>query len=99
MLGTLVQLDLAARACKPESAGTTFAALMALSNTGMSLGIYVGGSGYEWLAHRLANHHLAFNSLVLISGLTTAACWLLVPAMTWAETTSQIPQKDSSRDA
>ena len=99
MLGTLVQLDLAARACKPDSAGTTFAALMALSNTGMSAGIYLGGSWYEWLSHRLASDHLAFVFLVLIGSLTTAACWLLVPAMTWAETTSQIRQRDSSPDS
>lgn len=95
MLGTLVQLDLAARACKPESAGTTFAALMALSNFGMSLGIYIGGSWYEWLAQWLGNVPQAFAVLVLLGSLATATCWLLVPAMTWAEGVSQPSHKDS----
>jgi predicted MFS family arabinose efflux permease len=95
MLGTLVQLDLAARACKPESAGTTFAALMALSNTGLSLGILFGGNWYEWLAQRMESNHLAFILLVVIGSLTTAACWLLVPAMTWARRSSEPPHKDS----
>ncbi|MCE9528459.1 MAG: hypothetical protein K8R36_20645 [Planctomycetales bacterium] len=85
MLGTLVQLDLAARVCKVESAGTTFAALMALSNTGTILGIRVGGNCYEWLGLQLGSTPIAYSVLVLIGSLSTAACWLLVPAMKWAE--------------
>ncbi|MGI8982743.1 MAG: hypothetical protein ACR2FY_26205 [Pirellulaceae bacterium] len=81
MSGTLVQLDLAARACKAESAGTTFAALMALSNTGMSLGIWLGGSCYDWLGVQLSNVPAAFALLVVLGSLSTAACWLLVPLL------------------
>ena len=84
MFGTLVQLDLAARACKPEAAGTTFAALMALSNTGMLLGNWLGGQWYDWLAKQLHSVPAAFALLVLIGSLFTAACWLLVPVMKWA---------------
>src|SRR5262249_49243941 len=44
--GLLVQLDLAARICPTESAGTMFALLMAISNSGQSVGIYLGGGWY-----------------------------------------------------
>jgi len=91
MLGTLVQLDLTARICRVESAGTTFAALMALSNTGMSLGIWLGGSWYDSLAGRLASVPAAYSVLVLLGCLATTACWALVPAMKWAESTPLVP--------
>lgn len=82
---TLVQLDLAARACPSQSAGTMFALLMAVSNTGMSAGYYVGGDWYESLTAQFAgNRHLAFDALVAIGATFTAGCWLLVPVLRWA---------------
>jgi predicted MFS family arabinose efflux permease len=80
-LGSLVLLDLAARACPTESAGTVFAILMALSNSGVSLGIYVGGGWYDTLASPewLGSRHAAFDTLVGIGAAFTAGCWLLVP--------------------
>lgn len=84
MFGTLVQLDLAARACHVDMAGTTFAGLMALSNTGSSIGNWFGGQWYEWLGNQQGHVHAAYSFLVLLGGLFTAASWLLVPAMTWA---------------
>ena len=84
MFGTLVQLDLAARACKVEAAGTTFAALMAISNTGMSLGNWLGGNWYDWLAHQFDSVPAAYALLVVLGSLSTAVCWLLVPVMKWA---------------
>jgi len=81
---TLIQLDLAARICPTESAGTIFALLMAISNTGQTAGIYFGGNWYDGLDTWLGSRHLAFDLLVLIGAAFTAGCWLLVPAMKWA---------------
>ena len=47
MMATLIQLDLAARACPPEAAGTCFALLMALENLAGSLSTGLGGWAYE----------------------------------------------------
>ena len=46
MMATLIQLDLAARACPPEAAGTVFALLMALENLAGSLSTGLGGWAY-----------------------------------------------------
>jgi len=81
---TLVQLDLSARVCPVSSAGTMFALLMAISNTGNTMGIHFGGQWYETLSHRLHDPHRAFDLLVLIGAAFTAGCWLLVPAMKWS---------------
>jgi hypothetical protein len=43
MTATLIQLDLAARSCPPEAAGTVFATLMALENFAASLSTWLGG--------------------------------------------------------
>lgn len=85
-LGTLIQLDLAARICPTESAGTIFALLMAISNTGISASYGVGGLTYDWLASAdmLGSRHAAFDALVAIGAAFTAGCWLLVPVMRWA---------------
>ena len=83
---TLIQLDLAARICPTESAGTIFALLMAISNTGISASYGVGGLTYDWLASAdmLGSRHAAFDALVAIGAASTAGCWLLVPVMRWA---------------
>jgi Na+/melibiose symporter-like transporter len=76
--GTLGQLDLAARICRPETAGTTFALLMSLTNLSAALSQGVGGSMYDGLVeHR--GHAFAFQALVAAGALSTAACWLLMP--------------------
>lgn len=93
MWGTLVQLDLAARVCRAESAGTTFATLMALSNTGMFAGIYLGGTWYEGLSLYFGGASYAYGVLVIIGGLFTAACWLLVPALRWPGDTPLVPSR------
>src|SRR5947207_2420926 len=51
-IGSLIQLDLAARVCRPETAGTTFALLMSLTNLGTALWQGIGGSAYEAMAAR-----------------------------------------------
>ena len=78
MTAVLIQLDLAARVCPPEAAGTTFALLMALANLGTSLSTWLGGSWYEsWSARWGAPG--SFRALVVVGALFTAGCWLLLP--------------------
>ncbi len=77
MITTLVQLDMAARYCPPESAGTVFALLMSLSNLSVSLSSRVGGGWYEgWKADWGAER--TFDVLVAIGAGFTAACWLML---------------------
>jgi BT1 family len=79
-IGSLVQLDLAARVCRPVTAGTTFALLMSLSNLSLSLSQGVGGSMFEAMARQWGNAW-AFQLLVAAGALATAACWLLLPVL------------------
>jgi hypothetical protein len=80
-IGSLVQLDLAARVCRPVTAGTTFALLMSLSNLSLSLSQGIGGSMFEAMARQWGNAW-AFQLLVVAGALATAACWLLLPLLT-----------------
>jgi len=79
ILGVVIQLDLAARVVPTGSAATLFALFMALSNTGLSLGMYFGGHMYDRLTARFGSRHIAFDILVAVGALCTAGCWLLVP--------------------
>jgi Na+/melibiose symporter-like transporter len=79
-IGSLIQLDLAARVCRPETAGTTFALLMSLSNLSSALSQGFGGSIYEEMAQRWGMS-LAFQLLVAMGALFTAGCWLLIPIL------------------
>ena len=79
-IGSLIQLDLAARICRPETAGTTFALLMSLSNLSAALSQGFGGSMYEAMTQRWGTG-LAFQLLVAIGALFTAGCWLLIPLL------------------
>jgi predicted MFS family arabinose efflux permease len=79
-IGSLIQLDLAARICRPETAGTTFALLMSLSNLSAALSQGFGGSIYEAMATRWGTGS-AFQLLVAIGALFTAGCWLLMPIL------------------
>ena len=79
-IGSIIQLDLAARVCRPETAGTTFALLMSLTNLGAALSQGIGGSIYETMAERWG-YVLAFQILVGVGALFTAGCWLLTPLL------------------
>src|SRR5689334_14092987 len=94
-IGSLIQLDLAARVCRPETAGTTFALLMSLTNLGAALSQGLGGSIYEEMAERWG-HVLAFQILVGVGALFTAGCWLLLPMLNQLAATSL---KDTSLQA
>lgn len=94
MTGTLIQLDLAARICPPETAGTTFALLMAVSNLGYSLSVALGGSLYEgWMETR--GDVGAFDMLVGVGALSTCACWLVVP---WLRRQDQFAENPAAKD-
>lgn len=80
MTANLILMDLAARVCTPQTAGTTFAILMALSNLAMGLSAGLGGSWYDSLASHWGPS-AAFHILVGIGAACTAACWLLVPVL------------------
>jgi MFS family permease len=80
MFGTLVQLDLAARVCRPQTAGTTFALLMSLINLSALLSQGLGGTLYETMTQHRGSH-VAFQILVGIGALFTSGCWLLLPLM------------------
>src|SRR5262249_32239729 len=79
-IGSLIQLDLAARICRPETAGTIFALLMSLTNLSAALSQGFGGSIYEAMAQQWGNAR-AFQLLVAVGGLFTAGCWLLLPLL------------------
>ncbi|TFH50457.1 MAG: MFS transporter [Lysobacterales bacterium] len=94
MTGTLIQLDLAARICPPETAGTTLALLMAVSNLGYSLSVALGGSLYEgWMETR--GEVGAFDMLVRVGALSTCACWLVVP---WLRRQDQFAENSADKD-
>ncbi|HEY1785444.1 MAG TPA: MFS transporter [Pirellulales bacterium] len=80
-LATLVQLDLAAQVCPPELAGTVFAVLMSLSNISLYVSRWLGGILYDRLRTAWGDQ-LAFDLLVALGGMTTAACWLVIPGLT-----------------
>ena len=78
MVATLIQLELAARACPPGAVGGAFATLMAGENLASAGGAAVGG----WLHERGSaawGELAAFPALVVIGALTTAASGWLLP--------------------
>jgi MFS family permease len=78
MSATMMQLDLAARACPLASAATVFATLMALSNLSAAASTWLGGTWYVALEDRYGTI-AGFDILVGVGALFTAGCWLLVP--------------------
>jgi MFS family permease len=84
MTATLIQLDLAARACPPEAAGTVFALLMAMENLSASLSIGLGAWTYAW-GLELWGATTSFYLLVFIGSTFTAMSWLLLPMLRQVE--------------
>jgi Na+/melibiose symporter-like transporter len=78
MTGTIIQMDLAARLCERETAGTTFALLMSLTNLAVSASMYTGGLMHNRLARGM-HFTFAFETTVAVGALSTACCWLLMP--------------------
>jgi predicted MFS family arabinose efflux permease len=71
----MILLDLAARACPLQAAGTVFALLMAACNIAAGCSTWLGGYGYE-----LATSHwgagIGFYALLIVSAGFTACSWL-----------------------
>jgi MFS family permease len=89
MTGTLIQFDLAARICPAAVAATVFALLMSVSNAGLDAATWCGGALYDLWKPQLGAT-AAFNLLVAIGAMATAASWGLVPILNrYARTTSQ----------
>jgi predicted MFS family arabinose efflux permease len=80
MSATLVQFELAARACPREAAGTVFASFMAVSNLSTSLATWLGGIWYE-AAGATWGRPAAFQGLIVAAAAITAAGWWIVPWM------------------
>jgi predicted MFS family arabinose efflux permease len=78
MTATLIQFDLAARACPPGAAGTVFASLMAVANLSTLVSTWLGGLAYERLG-AVWGYNEGFHILIAASALFTAACWLVIP--------------------
>jgi predicted MFS family arabinose efflux permease len=79
-VATLVQLDLVAQVCPLPIAGTVFAVLMSLSNLSTSVSARLGGFCYDHLRTTWGDQS-AFDLLVALGALMTAACWLVVPRL------------------
>lgn len=76
MLGTLVQVDLAARVCPIEIAGTGFAVFMSATDLSDMFSSWLGGHFFDHFSATLGPH-AAFQRLVGLAALCSAACWLL----------------------
>lgn len=84
MTATLIQLDLAARACPPEAAGSVFGTLMAPENLVAALSTGLGG----WCCERGAapwGESASFRVLVGVGAASTASSRLLLPLLRRAE--------------
>ncbi len=80
MTAVLIQLDLAARACPADVAGTAFALLMAVTNISLSSAIALGGNLYDrWSA--IWSPHTAFQMLVGMGTACSIGCWAFVPLL------------------
>jgi MFS family permease len=94
MTGTLIQLDLAARLIPLRAAATLFALIMALSNLASALGELAGGYLYAASTSSVGATG-AYKTVVAISALVSAACWLLLPRLKrerpewWSASTSK----------
>lgn len=77
MTGSIIQSDLAARACSLDAAGTLFALFMSICNLGSALSTWLGGYVYDHVAAALSRED-AFHLLIMTNALFTAGCWLVV---------------------
>ncbi len=75
MTASMIQLDLAARACPVKAAGTVFAVFMALCNISAGLSTWLGGYCYE-LASAAWGSASGFCMLLSLSAAFTAFSWL-----------------------
>jgi len=77
MTGSIIQSDLAARACSLHAAGTLFALFMSVCNLGSALSTWLGGYVYQQ-ASAVSTGEDAFHILIMMNAVFTAGCWLVV---------------------
>lgn len=77
MTASMVQADLAARACTERMTSTVFATFMALCNIASAVSTWLGGVWYHHGTAQLGST-ASFQSLIVVSSLFTATCWLVV---------------------
>lgn len=80
MTASLALLDLAARVCPPQVAGSVFALLMAAQNLSLSVATWLGSHAYEGMSP-WAGAERAYAALALAGAAATACCWLALPAV------------------
>jgi len=97
MTAVLIQLDLAARACPADVAGTAFALLMAVTNISLSSAIALGGTLYDrW---SLAwSPQAAFQMLVGLGTIVSIGCWAFVPFLRRHFEATESSQAEHSAD-
>lgn len=76
MAGNMAVIDLAARACPTNLAGTVFAAFMSLTNLSTAMSMCIGGYFYQYLCH-IRGPSTAFAILILLGMVIGASCWLI----------------------
>lgn len=77
MTASMVQTDLAARACTERMTSTVFATFMATCNIAGAVSTWLGGVWYHHGAAQWGST-ASFQSLIVVSSLFTATCWLVV---------------------
>ena len=77
MTGSIIQSDLAARACSLDAAGTLYALFMSLCNLGSALSLWIGGYIYQQGAAHWGSEE-AFHMLIVMNAAFTTGCWLVV---------------------
>ncbi len=80
MTGSIIQADLAARACSLDAAGTLFALFMSICNLASAASTWLGGYMYQHFAAEW-DHELAFHALIAVNAAFTAGCWLVAPLL------------------
>ena len=78
MTCTLVQFDLAARACPRDATATVFASFMALSNLVAALATSLGGVAYERISADWGGT-VAFDVLIVVGAVAAVAAALVIP--------------------
>ncbi|HEV7225221.1 MAG TPA: MFS transporter [Pirellulales bacterium] len=77
MTASIIQADLAARACSLDAAGTVYALFMSICNLGSAVSMWLGAYMYDYLKACWSAED-AFRLLIIVNGIFTASCWLVV---------------------
>jgi MFS family permease len=77
MTASIIQSDLAARACSLDAAGTIYALFMSICNFGSALSTWIGAYMYDMIKASWSAED-AFRLLIIMNGVFTASCWLVV---------------------